>query len=251
MRRYSVKEISKLEKRSFRDQEGVFVVEGKKILSEALRAGAQLVQVLATEKFAGSNREFLQELRLPQGSLTIISEYNASRLAATETPSGLLAIVQKMTVNLEDALNHDRIAIFENVRDPGNLGTMLRTADWFGVKSVIISHEGVDMYNDKVLRATMGSLFHVSIYVSQNLVSDVQKIKTAGFSIMVTRPEAKTTLPSPAPKKLAMIIGNESLGTSSEIDTLADFTYAIPKFGQAESLNVAISFGIILYELTR
>lgn len=249
MRRYSVKEIAKLEKRHFRDEEGVFVIEGKKVFGEAVQAKAEITQVFVTEKFAREQRDFLAQI--DPRMLTVISEHNFQRLASTETPSGLLAVVKKTTVTFDEILKNNRVVVFENLRDPGNLGTMIRTADWFGIRAIIISKEGTDIYNDKVIRATMGSLFHVEVYVAEDLGADLQKLKTAGFPLIVTRPEVESTLPQSLPEKMAIIIGNESLGTSPESDVLADYTYAIPRHGQAESLNAAVSFGIVLYELSR
>src|SRR5258708_14680775 len=125
----------------------------------------------------------------------------------------------------------------------------MRTADWFGAKGLIVSRESVDIYNDKVIRASMGSLFHLQLFVSDSLTEDLKKMKTAGFTLVVTRPETASSFQPRKQQKICLILGNESLGTSEEVDSLAVFTYAIPKYGDAESLNVAVSFGIILSQL--
>jgi RNA methyltransferase, TrmH family len=245
---YSIKEVSKLEKKHFRDEAGVFLVEGKKILSEVLKSELKVVQILATNTFLREHAEFLRDEGVNARDVTVIADHNAQRLTDAKTPQGLFAVVQKPEVSLENLEKHALIVAFENVRDPGNLGTMLRTADWFGVTGVIVSDEGVDPYNSKVIRATMGSLFHLDIYSSTDMAEDLAELKKFGFQIIVTRPEVGDTAPQ-LKNKTCLVMGNESEGTSAGVDALADATFAIPKYGKAESLNVSVSFGIILNDL--
>jgi TrmH family RNA methyltransferase len=254
MRIFSIKEILKMEKRSYREQEGVFFIEGKKIIDEAIRARLPISQFLATEKFV-REQDFFHSHNIEHRLITFISDHNAERLSDTKTPSGVFAIIEKPQLALADLLSEKNILAVDGVRDPGNLGTMIRTADWFGVKAIIVSREGVDPYNDKVIRATMGSLFHLKIFVSNDFTEDIHELKKNDFLILATRPEAEVKmLPTEATAKdakLCIVLGSESEGTSSAIDELADVHYAIPKYGEAESLNVAVSFGIMMYELAR
>jgi TrmH family RNA methyltransferase len=246
---FSIKEISKLDSKSVRDQEGVFLVEGKKVLAEVYLAGLPVIQVLTTEKFLREQHEFLQLYKINRHDVTIISDQNALRITGTKTPQGVFAVVKKPETQLFDLLKYNFLVVLENIRDPGNLGTILRTADWFGVKGVIVSEDGADPYNDKVVRSAMGSLFHLDVYSSYSLVDDLQELKDAGFKLIATRPEAPTTLQAADLSKFALVMGNESLGTSAEVDGLADVTYSIPKYGNAESLNVAVSFGIVTQKI--
>ena len=246
-----IKEIAKLERKRFRDEHGVFLIEGKKVIAEALAAQLEIVQILVTGKFLKDQRDFFTDNNLNHHELTVIADHNASRHSGTTTPQGIFAIVQKPEVKFEDLLQLNEVAVFENVRDPGNLGTMLRTADWFGVQAIIVSNEGVDPYNDKVIRATMGSLFHLKIYSSKNVSEDLKEMKTKGYSVIVTRPEkGSATLPS-VPSKYCVVMGNESAGTTGAVDQTADIFYSIPQYGDAESLNVAVSFGILLHDLKK
>lgn len=246
---YSIKDLTKLEKKRFRDEEGVFLIEGKKIFSEAMKAHLKMIQILATDKFVRENRDFLQEHKLTYHDLTMINEHNAERLSDTTTPSGLFAVIKKPEMSLEKLAQHQTIAVLEDIKDPGNLGTMMRTADWFGIKAIMVSSTGVDLFNGKVIRATMGSFFHIDTFVSDYLPGDLEELKKLGFNIIVTRPEGKTELQSIKAKKTCVVFGNESVGTSDEVDALADEVFTIPKYGQAESLNVAISFGITFHQL--
>jgi len=251
--RYSIHDLVKLEKRRFREEEGVFLIEGKKILAEAQTANLELVQVLVTEKFLQQQTDFVREQHLQQYPLMHVSESNLARLAGTVTPQGIMAVVKKPATTLAQLVNTDFVVVCDNIRDPGNLGTIMRTADWFGVKGMLISRDGVDPYHDKVVRATMGSLFHLQIVVSENLVADCEKLKEAGFLIVVSRPEANSTLPAATNKqnKICLVLGNESVGTSVGIDEIASATMTIPRYGEAESLNVAVSFGIMMSELRK
>ena len=248
---YSVKELSKLQKRSFRNKEGVFLVEGKKIIEEALSSEQEIIQFIFTESFDRNEKQYLSQLPISNIQLSIISDSNAERLTSSKTPAGIFAVIKKPPVQLENLFEKKLIVVFEDVKDPGNLGTMIRTANWFGADAIITTMNGADPYNDKVLRSTMGSIFHFPIYISNNLAIDIEKLKIENFSIMVTRPEEAHSKPLPLRPKTCVVMGNESLGTSPEIDTLADSYFSIPQFGQAESLNVAVSFGIVMYELKR
>src|SRR5258708_14940786 len=144
--RYSVRDLAKLEKRRFRDEEGVILIEGKKILEEARAVGLEVIQVLVTEKFLQQQAEFFRQQQLNQYPVMHISETNLLRLAGTKTPQGLMAVVKKPDVNLDDIAAGQIIVACDNIRDPGNLGTILRTADWFGVKNILLSSEGTDPY---------------------------------------------------------------------------------------------------------
>jgi len=247
---YSVAELTKFSKKSFRDQENVFLAEGRKLAEEVFASNLDVLQILATDKFLLEHRQFLLDQRIDVHKVTVIAEHTAARIADTTTPQGMFVVVKKPMVDWSGIIKQSLVIVLENIRDPGNLGTMLRTADWFGAKAVIVSENGTDPYNPKVLRAAMGSLFHLQVYSSSNLVNDLRSLKKENFTLITTRPEANQTSLPEGLKKIALIMGNESTGTSVEIDEVADFSYAIPRRGQAESLNVAISFGIVLHQLT-
>lgn len=251
---YSVKELAKLQKRSFRNKEAVFLIEGKKIIEEAIESQQQITQFVITNTFKREHFDFLEKFQISSSKFQIseIADSNAERLTSSKTPAGIFAVVKQNLATLEQLKEKKLIAVFETIKDPGNLGTMIRTADWFGADAIITTAEGVDPYNDKVLRSTMGSIFHVPIFVSANLVNDLEKLKSTGFQVIVTRPEVEpTNNQPPTTNHRAIVLGNESLGTSPEVDALADSAFSIPGFGNAESLNVAISFGIVMWELRR
>ena len=246
----SIKELNKLDGRSAREKHGVMVIEGQKVIDEAIKAGLVVQQLLATRRALGAYGAWITPLRAKL-QITDIADHSAQRLANTATPSGLFAVVELPKPNWENFLTLPKLVAIDGVKDPGNLGTMLRTASWFGVKGVLLSRTGVDPYNSKVIRATMGSLFHQQLWVTDDLSDELTQLKEAGFQIIVTRPEGKPAPVEPA-AKWCVVMGNESVGTSAEVDELADTTFTIPSFGKdTESLNVSVSFGIALHELTR
>lgn len=243
---FGLKVISKLNQKKYRQEYGCFIVEGKKGVMEAIEAGQKIIQLVMTNEFAYKEPYFAKE----QEKL-IIKENDFARLAETVTPSGIAAIIELPKNNLSLTKDFKTIAILEDIRDPGNFGTMIRTADWFGLDA-ILTIGGADPYQAKVVRSSMGSIFHLPIIQIEDVKTDLNKLKDYGFEIIVTRPElANDKQTKNNFLKTALVFGNESRGTSSFIDQLADGSLSIPKYGQAESLNVAVSFGILLDRIKR
>lgn len=256
----SLKNLAKLQQKKYRQEYGLFLVEGKKTIQEAIASGAKPEQLVMTREFAQSSSELF-----PQERVNIVNIAEFRQLTETVNPEGIMAVLplpQTTLITLINAAHARQIAILEDIRDPGNLGTMIRTADWFGLSGLVLLG-GADPYQPKVVRASMGSLFHLPIaylQASPDHLQALHQLKAAGFQLLVTRPE----LASPASAantptsnittsqpqtNLALIFGNEAHGTSNAVDQLADRSISIPRYGQAESLNVAVSFGILLSQL--
>lgn len=242
---FGLKIISKLNQKKYRSEYGCFIVEGKKGVLDAIASGKEIIELIMTRQFASFEEDFGEN----QEKL-IVDDRDFARLAETVTPSGIAAVVRMPSYTLTDLEKGKFIAVLEDIRDPGNLGTMLRTADWFGLDGILLLG-GADPYQSKVVRSSMGSIFHIPLVISQNPVEDILSIKKAGFEVVVTRPELANAKQekSKLGDKIALVFGNESQGTSREIDELADKSLSIPKYGQAESLNVAVSFGILLNQI--
>lgn len=243
----------KLLQKKYRSEYGCFVVEGKKGVLDALQSGAKVKQLVVTTEFFREQSEFCS---LPQvkeffdKSLAVeLHESEFRRVVDSVTPQGIAAVVELPHYELSDVFTGKVVAVLQDIRDPGNLGTMIRTADWFGASGVILI-AGADPYQPKVVRSSMGSIFHVPIVISRDISSEIAELKSQGFRVVVTRPEApENSLHLAKDQKTCVIFGNESEGTSDFIDALADAAFSIPKIGKAESLNVAVSFGILMYEL--
>ncbi len=242
---FSIKTLAKLQQKKYRYKYGHFLVEGRKGVSDALDSKLEVVQLVMSKKFAreeegfGGNTERL-----------VVDDHDFAKIADTVTPSGIAAVVKIPAYKLDHLAHGKIIAVLEDIRDPGNLGTMIRTADWFGIDGLLLLG-GADPYQAKVVRSSMGSLFRLPLITSNVVQQDLLALKAKGFKIVVTRPELAGDTPAKPnlTKKIALVFGNESRGTSREIDQLADSTISVPKYGQAESLNVAVSFGILLHQL--
>jgi len=250
---YGLKALSKLQQKKFRQEYGIFLVEGKKGVEEAVAAGAEVIGLVASEQFVRQTPEFVHHATIKpffaKNDVLTLNDTEFSRLADTTTPQGIMAVIQRQPTKLADLTKAKTLVVFEDIRDPGNVGTMIRTADWFGVDGILFIG-GADPYQPKVVRASMGSFFHLPMYEVEDIEDDVDLLKDAGFTIIVTRPEkTEQLLPLDPKQKICVVFGNESHGTSAQIDQLADRSFTIPKFGNAESLNVAVSFGVALYAL--
>lgn len=242
---FSLKTLVKLQQKKYRREYGCFIIEGKKGVLDALASKQEVLQLIMTRKFAREEEGFGDGKEL-----LLVDDHDFAKLTDTVTPAGVAAVVRMPAYKLDEITNGQLIAVLEDIRDPGNLGTMIRTADWFGVSGLLLLG-GADPYQAKVVRASMGSLFHLPIIVSQDAINDLQKLQKQGFSLVVTRPELAQAerVQTQLKGKIALIFGNEARGTSREVDQLANQSISIPRYGQAESLNVAVSFGILLAQL--
>lgn len=234
-----VKQWKKLHKRKERSKSGYFLVEGFHLIEEAFKSQWLIKEIILRE-----------ETILPESyedlPVVIVSEGVFQHLAQTETPQGIIAVIQRK----EDmTVKGNKVLLIDGVQDPGNLGTMIRTADAAGFSSIILGDGTVDVYNDKVIRSTQGSLFHLEI-VEGDLINEVSNLKNAGFEIWATALENATVYKEvPLTEKIALILGNEGSGVQPNIIGIADQIVTIPIYGQAESLNVSVAAGILMYHL--
>lgn len=253
-----IKRIKKLKKsaRSRRD-EGLFVAEGWKITEEAVRHGlAQAVYVADSARKKQQIENLLAKLQ-ENDSVTdveILSDALFDTLSDTVTPQGILTLVKIPVYSLGEltAGEDARILVLEDIQDPGNLGTMIRTAEGAGMSGVLLSKGCVDLFNPKVVRATMGALFRVPYVVSSDLTTDVELLKHQGFSLYAAHPDGSEDFTEPDyGGRAAVLIGNEANGLSEKISALADRRVRIPMEGELESLNAAVSAALFMYEMHR
>lgn len=239
--------LRKLSQKKHRKQMSAFVVEGVKGVREALQHADVLMLVVE-----GAKREDHNSLIQQAEKSDVLVEYAAEKdikaLKSTETFPGVLAVVA-MPEEAEEVTG-DTVLFLDRVNDPGNLGTIIRTADWFGVKTIILSEGSVDPYNEKVVRSTMGSIFRVRIIQSHSIVQAVEDLRETGYSIAALDLSGADIRDGKKAKKQALIFGSESHGLSDELKQAVDTLHRIEGAGEAESLNLAISVGIALHELT-
>lgn len=235
-----VKHWRKLHTKKYRTKTNRFLIEGFHLLEEAKKSNWQIETVIVKEgiKFPSWVEEF---------ELVYVSEKVFNEITQTESPQGIIAEVERKTLPRN---NEKAIILIDSVQDPGNLGTIIRTADAAGFSAIGLGIGTVDPFNEKVLRASQGSIFHIPIYHT-NLVDEIKKLQQDDFTIWASALEgAKNYLDADIPEKVAIIVGNEGAGIDPEIISLADEIVKIPIYGQAESLNVSIAAGIFMYHIS-
>ncbi len=251
---FSFKEIKELERsRKARDVQGLFVTEGKKLFLEAPRES--LVAVVATREFAAENPELLRDI--PHG-VEVVADVREERFAGlcdTKTPQGILAVIRKPAFLLEDYLGYPKAPLFlflEDLQDPGNAGTILRTAEAAGVDAVFCTRNTVDYYHPKTIRSTMGSIYRVPQFVVDNVPAFFERLHLANVRSFAAHLRGKKSYDEEDYRGgTIFLIGNEGNGLSGAVANAADRLIRIPMAGKVESLNAAMAAGILMYEAGR
>ena len=247
-----IKEIRKLKDKKARDKRGEFFIEGIKLIREAIAEKANLRTIVICDGCAQSGELDKQHLyELAKHNCIYVSEQVFNHIADVENPQGILAVVGKNQPDQVVKYNEDVTVILDDVQDPGNMGTILRTMDSIGLKQVIVSNGCVDVYNPKVVRATMGAIFRMNVIESEDLKETVKDLKKNKIQVVATAIDAKDNIYDIKYNKVAIVIGNESNGVSEEVKKTADKKAKIPMFGKAESLNASVAAGVVLYEYVR
>lgn len=247
-----IKHIIKLKEKKYRKEYNEYIIEGAKIVQEAIQEKAKIKQIIISENAINTDliqnhlKEELQKIdyiQVPSKIFKLISE--------VEKPQGILAIIEKKKQEENIDVNQDIILALDDLQDPGNLGTIIRTADSVGLKQILISKGTTEAYNPKVIRSTMGAIFRVKIIECENLKETLKRLQKNNFKIMVTDLNTDKSIYDIKLQKKVIIIGNEANGVSEEIKNIADTRAIIPMFGKTESLNASIATGVILYEYVR
>lgn len=245
-----LKYYSSLLVKKFRAEENKFLVEGLKIVEEGLSSKFDCEVVFATADFMESFPNLIQSIKVKTKKVVQLKSIEFQKISDTRSPQGIAAVFRKSvpSKNISE-LNDNIVVLLDNISDPGNLGTIIRTCDWFGINTVLISNQSVEYLNPKVIRASMGSIFHLSIYddVSKN---DLMKLNQEGYKIISSDLDGKNVFEFKPDKKSIITFSNESSGPSELIKNIADLKVTIPKKGKAESLNVSSAAAIILSEIT-
>ncbi|MDQ0208069.1 TrmH family RNA methyltransferase [Alkalicoccobacillus murimartini] len=238
-----IKQWKKLHKKRGREKSGQFLIEGHHLIEEALRAGIEVHAMIMTEEVILPSSWVVDEGKLVLTTTSVMKE-----LCETESPQGVAAICSLPTdTDLSPQLG--KYLLIDRVQDPGNIGTLIRTADAVGLDGVILEKGSVDIYNSKVVRASQGSIFHVPI-VKGDLLEWIHEFKRVGVPVFGTALEQASSYSAIQPQKnFALILGNEGEGVNKELLDNSDQNLYIPIYGQAESLNVSVAAGILLYHL--
>ncbi len=252
-----LKAARRLTKRAFRQRERAFLAEGPQAVAEAHRYGARLSDLFVTVPARSRHADLVTAVAGAGIPVHVVSGEVMDELAQTVTPQGLLAVCGFIDVPLTELPRTLLlVTLLANVRDPGNAGTVLRTADAAGAHAVIFADASVDPYNGKCVRASAGSLFHLPVVAGARLEDAVASMRDAGLRIVAADGRAGRSLDDPdvqarLAQPTAWMFGNEAWGLPPELVALADETIAVPIYGRAESLNLAAAAAVCLYASAR
>lgn len=236
--------------KKFRKLENKFIVEGKKIVWEGLISNYLIEKVFVTNSFKEDNVQLIQKIRRKNVPIDVLKPVEFQRISDTKTPQGIAAIFKKKNLNFSISLKESFFIYLENINDPGNLGTIIRNCDWFGINNILLSKETAEIYNPKVIRSSMGSIFHLNLFEDIPL-EEIEQFKTSGYSFICSNIEGEDVFNFKWKDKIILFLSNEAKGPSQELLSISDHKITIPRKGRAESLNVASASSILLSELTR
>lgn len=237
-----IKLIQSLKQKKFRKEEELFVAEGDKIALELLQSNAyEIVEIYALNDWLDKHQQLLKK---HEGKIIEISEKELHKISFLSTANNVLLLL-KITNKTSRNTNWE-IAI-DNLQDPGNLGTIIRIADWYGIEKIVLSNQSVDVYNPKVIQATMGSIARVGVEY-QNLNDYLKDTEKPIFAAVLGGESLKNFR---FPSKGILLMGNESQGLKNEMKQLANYQLEIPRYGKAESLNVSVATAIFCHEIKR
>jgi RNA methyltransferase, TrmH family len=233
-----IKLINSLQQKKYRKLHNLFIAEGKKVIQELINAKYDLENLFVTK----------ENLFDKKHKYELISDAELKKISALTTANDCLAIFK--IKEIPSNISSDLVVALDNIKDPGNMGTIIRLCDWYGITKIVCTEETVDIYNPKVVQATMGSISRVSVLYT-NLA---QYLKNSDVEIFGTFMDGKNIYKQDLPKNGIIVMGNEANGISAEIENLVSQKISIPRFGnlqQTESLNVATATAIILSEFKR
>lgn len=248
-----VKHVKKLKEKKYREEYGEFLVEGIKMIEEAISENAVIKYIVVCD-------DCKTQSSIPSDLLYEIAKYNCiyasekvfNSMTDVTNPQGILAVIEK-PANRETEIDFkdDLFLVLDNIQDPGNMGTILRTADSINLKQILVSKGTADQYNPKVVRSTMGAIFRVRVIECEDLCKTLKELKKHKIEVYATDLKTDKSIYDVNYKRKAIVIGNEANGVSTEILNLADTKIKIPMSGKTESLNAAVATGVILYEAVR
>ena len=249
----TIKHIKKLKEKKYREEYGEFIVEGIKMIEEAISENAKIKSIIICDdcKTTGSIPNDLM-YEIAKLNCIYVAEKIFNSITEVTNPQGIMAIIEKVE-NKENEIDfkQENFLILDNIQDPGNIGTILRTADSLNMKQIIISKGTADIYNPKVVRSTMGAIFRIKVIESENLAKVIKEMKKHKISVYATDLKTDKSIYDVNYLKAAIVIGNEANGVSKEVLEEASDRIKIPMIGKTESLNAAVATSIILYEAFR
>ena len=238
-----------------RKQENLFAIDGTKLLEEALKNNIKIKKIFYTQKYLDKNILLINKIRNNYKiEEFLISEDIMNNISEVETPQGIISVCEfiNKNINTNNLDLYNKIIFLDNIQNPMNLGSIFRSLDAFGINLVILNTQSCDIYNPKVLRSSMGSIFRLNIIFENNL-NILKSLKSRNFKIFATVPDTNSKNINILSKynKLVVIVGNEGNGVSPEVMNICEGTVTIPMKNNCESLNVSVATGIVAWEMTK
>ena len=249
----TITHLNKLQEKKYRNEFQEFIVEGIKGVGEALKENAEVMLIIIEGKRRDENEiaTLIKTAEHKNVPVEFCARGDIGDIKTTDTFPGVLAVIAQPEVALENITNNQPIICLDGIKDPGNLGTIIRTADWFGIPNILLSEDSVDPYNPKLVRSTMGSLFRVKLCESQHLPTTLAALtEKHGYEIIALDMHSENIEKMRPSKKAIYLFGSESHGIRPSLESLISKRYTIQGTGRAESLNVGVSVGILLSKLS-
>ena len=247
-----IKHIKKLKDKKERDISNEYVIEGIKLIQEAIQENVNIKQIIVCDdcdKTESMPKDLMYEIA--KYDCIYVTKKIFKYISEVQEPQGILAVIEKNNLDREIDYSQDIIVALDDVQDPGNLGTILRTVDSIGLTQILVSKGTADSYNPKVVRSTMGAIFRIKIIECEDLEKTLKEIKKHKFKVVVTSLQTENSIYEINYNKKVIVIGNEAKGVEKNIQDLADEKIKIPMLGKTESLNASVATGIVLYEYVR
>lgn len=242
-----IKFYSALKLKKYRKLENKFLAEGKRLVEEGINSSFVCDRIFMTNEFEKANCNFVKEISKQKFPNNIISNNEFLKISSTKTPQGILAVfnIPKLKTDYDKT---QTIVALENISDPGNLGTILRTCDWFGISNVLLSEDCAELYNPKVVRASMGAIFNLNILNDIRLLEEIELLQKNNYQVYVADMNGENYKKVKWQKKSVIAFGNEANGPSKELKQICN-KITIPQKGKVESLNVAAAAAVIISEV--
>lgn len=247
-----IKHIKKLKEKKYRDENKEFIIEGIKLIKEAIEEQSKIKQIVICDNCQNSDvipKDMMYEIA--KYDCIYVTEKIFKLISDVNTPQGILAIIEMSNDEASIDYSEDIIVALDDIQDPGNLGTILRTVDSIGLKQILVSKGTADCYNPKVVRSTMGAIFRVNILECEDLEKTLKEVKKHKFELVITSLQTENSIYDIDYNKKVIVIGNEANGVEQKIQDMADVKVKIPMLGKTESLNASVATGIVLYEYVR
>ena len=239
----TIKQIASLRQQKFRKELGLFVVEGRKMTEELLRSDFEAVGLYSTEAFLGDHPAF--------ADAEVVTEMQMQQMSGLDTPPGILAVV-RIPQQGEIKTSSRLVLALDGIANPGNMGTLIRTAEWFGIHDVVCSLDCVELWNPKTVQATMGSLFRMKVWKT-NLADYLRRVHSEGKTVYGALLEGSNLFQMKEKPEGVIVIGSESHGIRDEVLSCITHPVTIPRAGSSttESLNAAVAGAILMAEMTK